>query len=306
MYELTQEYLDDVYARARRHQGSWTGTAGALAADCWRLMEDRKRMQARIEELERELAKLRAIDKDGPLPDPEETERDDDVEPVMGRSGGMEAAWAGIKARHEAMHRRISAGEPLARAVYGEQPEAPAMRLIGVTGKAGAGKTTLASMIPGAAVMQYADPLYAALAAMLGIDESMLRHQAVKGRAIGWLGKSPRQLLQTLGTEWGRGTVREDVWLLLAERRIEAWREAGAPAVVLADVRFDNECDLIHRLGGEVWGVFRSQAPEDCHSSEAGVNPSLVDLWLPNTAGVEELRAAALDAYARKLAVPVT
>lgn len=299
MHELTDDYLADVYRRARRYQGQWTGTAGSLAADCYRLLEDRKRMNSRIAELERELRELRGVDEGGPLADPEQTESDDDVFPVLG-SGGIESAWAGVKAKHEAMHRRIAGGEPLARQVFAPT-EPAAFRVVGITGRAGAGKTTLASLIPGAVVMQFADPLYAAVSCMTGLPEAMLRHPLHKEREIPWLGKSPRQLLQTLGTEWGRGMVREDVWLLAARRRIDAWRDAGASVVVLADVRFDNECEMIRDLGGQVWGVFRSGGGGHDHSSEAGVDPALVDLWLQNSGSLEDLRAAAADALAGHL-----
>lgn len=303
MYDLTDDYLADVYRRARRHQGSWTGTAGALAADCWRLLEDRKRMKSTIADLERQLAELRAIDTQGPLVEPEQDMTDDDLEPVMGSSGGLEAAWAGIKARHQAMHNRIVGGDPAARTVYSAEEPAE-FRVIGITGRAGAGKTTLASLVPGAVVMQFADPLYAAVAALTGLPEAMLRHPLHKGRIIPWLGKTPRQLLQTMGTEWGRAMVREDVWLVMARRRIEAWRESGASTVIVADVRFDNECQFIRDdMGGQVWGVFRSGKPDDGHSSEAGVHPSLVDLWLPNNGSLEDLRLSAASALAGEMPV---
>ena len=59
-YDLTDEYLAEARQRAYRYQGSWTGTAGALAADCARLLIERKKMQQTIADLEDSNAALRA------------------------------------------------------------------------------------------------------------------------------------------------------------------------------------------------------------------------------------------------------
>ena len=59
-YDLTDEYLAEARQRAYRYQGSWTGTAGALAADCARLLIERKKMLQTIANLEDSNAQLRA------------------------------------------------------------------------------------------------------------------------------------------------------------------------------------------------------------------------------------------------------
>jgi len=170
------------------------------------------------------------------------------------------------------------------------------MRLIGITGRAGAGKNTVAAMVPGAVTIQLADPLYAMVAAMTGLPESLLRDRQAKERPLPGLGKSPRQLLQTLGTEWGREQLGRDVWVSLCQRRVEQLAEAGWDAVVVADIRFDNEAAWVRRAGGEVWEVVR---PHDgtgqgvrYHSSEAGVAADLVDRRIVNDGSLDELRAA--------------
>lgn len=169
-----------------------------------------------------------------------------------------------------------------------------AMRLIGITGRAGAGKNTVAAMVPGAVVIGLADPLYAMLSAMTGLPESLLRDRAAKERAIPGLGKSPRQLLQTLGTEWGRDMIGRDLWLSLCQRRVEQLRDAGWETVVIADIRFDNEAAWVRRAGGEVWEVVRHLDAIGVrpHSSEAGVADELVDRRIVNDGSLDELRAA--------------
>lgn len=171
-----------------------------------------------------------------------------------------------------------------------------AMRLIGITGRAGAGKNTVAAMVPGAVTIQLADPLYAMVAAMTGFPESILRDRAWKERALPGIGKSPRQLLQTLGTEWGRDIIDRDIWLTLCQRRVEQLAEAGWETVVVADIRFDNEAAWVRRSGGEVWEVVRHHdgigQGVRYHSSEAGVSPDLVDRRIVNDGSLDELRAA--------------
>jgi hypothetical protein len=173
------------------------------------------------------------------------------------------------------------------------------MRLIGITGRAGSGKNTVAGLVPGAEVIGLADPIYQGLATMLGLDELELRDRGRKEAPIEWLGRSPRTLLQTLGTEWGRDTVRSDIWLLMAERRIRELDRAGAAAVVVADVRFANEAEMIRRMGGQIWEVRRpGQAiGEAGHSSERGIGAELVDVVIDNDGSLEELEARVAEIF---------
>lgn len=166
----------------------------------------------------------------------------------------------------------------------------PRLRLIGLSGPAGAGKDLVASMIPHSRRVAFADPLYAGLAAMLGCEESTLRDRRTKEQPTS-LGVSPRRLLQTLGTEWGRRLVHDEIWLRIAKRRwARAW-EDGVHAVVVPDVRFENEAEAIRAAGGEIWLVHRpSAAPVEAHASEAGLPLRLVDRLLLNGSTVTELR----------------
>lgn len=217
----------------------------------------------------------------------------------------LEAAWSGIKARRDEMMAKIKGKdvEPLKVVEYPYAERVKAMRttrLIGLTGPAGCGKNLVASMIPDAVVIQLADPLYAALSVMLGIPETLLRSRAGKERVIDWIGKSPRQMLQTLGTEWGRQKVSEGIWLTLASRRIDELQQAEAVAVAIADVRFDNEAQMIRDRGGEVWSVMRTPASETyAHVSETGISSSLVDLVIDNTGTPEETRDRVIEALSR-------
>lgn len=164
-------------------------------------------------------------------------------------------------------------------------------RLIGLTGAAGAGKDLVASLIPGAHRIAFADPIYEGLAVMLGLPEAALRSRASKEAPLAGLGRSPRQLLQTLGTDWGRQMVSPDIWLQAAFWRWEKASAAGHGVIVVPDVRFANEARLIHDQGGEVWLIHRPNLePVAAHVSEAGLPLGQIDRLLVNDGSVEQLR----------------
>lgn len=70
---------------------------------------------------------------------------------------------------------------------------------------------------------------------------------------------SPRLALQLVGTEALRKNFHEDIWLLTLENRI---RKNPDQDVVIADVRFPNEVEMIRRVGGKLVLIKRG-APQD-------------------------------------------
>jgi len=171
--------------------------------------------------------------------------------------------------------------------------------IIGICGPAGAGKSTVADMMCSdglGASIPLAEPLYRGISAMFGIPEGNLADRGTKEQAIDWIGQSPRRLLQTLGTEWGREVVGQDIWVKICLRRAAATLGAGYRRVVVPDVRFDNEAAAIREAGGIVVSVAR---PDGCvdgeamrHASEAGVSSSLIDKTIVNSGSMDELREA--------------
>lgn len=163
--------------------------------------------------------------------------------------------------------------------------------VVGVTGAAGAGKGTVASML-GWHEVSFADPLYDMISVMTGYSVEQLKDRQFKEQAIPWLGKSPRQLLQTLGTDWGRDIVAKDVWRKIGARRIRGAKFFGISCVVVPDVRFDDEADLIHdEFGGVIWEVTRPGA-QTCvgHVSESGLSRNRIDRTLVNAGTLDEFR----------------
>lgn len=173
--------------------------------------------------------------------------------------------------------------------------------LIGLCGPAGAGKNTVAEFLTdsdGCSFKQvaFADPLYECVSTITGLPVARLKDRGVKEAVIPWLGKSPRQLLQSMGTEWGRQAVHDQIWIRITLDRIRDDLAAGR-SVVITDVRFDNEAEAIIKAGGDVWKVTRPGwrcLDEDAakHPSEAGVNDLLIARTIDNSGTLDDLRAA--------------
>lgn len=142
--------------------------------------------------------------------------------------------------------------------------------LIGITGRAGSGKDTAADHLAKAhrfMPVAFASPLRVMLQAGLGLTDEHFT-QARKNESIDWIGKSPRQLLQTLGTEWGRNQVNRTLWIDLAEQELDSL--AGLD-VVFTDVRFADEAAMIRSRGGIIVRMLRAEASAvHPHVSEAG------------------------------------
>ena len=167
------------------------------------------------------------------------------------------------------------------------------MRFIALHGRAHAGKDTIAGMLVQQhdfSRVSFAGPIKDGLIAMFGLSRAELEDDR-KEKPVPWLGVSPRRLMQTLGTEWGRNMIRDDLWIALADRRIAQMRKYGT-RLVITDVRFENEAAWIRRIGGEIWHVLRPQASNvvPLHASEDGIRLLAgADSVIDNSEGLEQL-----------------
>jgi hypothetical protein len=173
------------------------------------------------------------------------------------------------------------------------------MIILGLTGAAGSGKDTVAAHLVRAHHFQqlaFADPLRAMVAAGFGVGARDLERDR-KELPLDWLGVSPRYLLQTLGTDWGRNMINPDVWLMVLKRRLDMAIEEGRLRFVISDVRFENEAALIRGMGGVVWHLRRpGTAPVEQHVSEAGVRAEDDDRFVNNVGSRDDL-AALVDVF---------
>lgn len=160
--------------------------------------------------------------------------------------------------------------------------------LIGLIGKARVGKDTAAEYICeqyGLATYSFADPVKQMLEPVFGD----LFYGGDREQPIEWLGKSPRQLMQTLGTEWGR-QQHPDLWVLLADQFWKTDNYAQAAGLVVTDVRFHNEADWILQSGGVLIEVVREGAEQvNAHSSESATWEGTPRIVVENNGDISDL-----------------
>ena len=175
--------------------------------------------------------------------------------------------------------------------------------IIGLHGKIQAGKTTAFEALQEefkAKEFRFADGIKEMIASLLGCSVKALDNQVFKSRQIPWLkeGITPRVLMQTLGTEWGRNLIDEDIWVKSTLQKIEDYQKAGGGMAVITDVRFPNEFKALDERKDAFLikidrpGVDRSD-PIHQHISETALDhlPSeAFDGYVVNNCDIEEFK----------------
>lgn len=135
-----------------------------------------------------------------------------------------------------------------------------------LSGKQGSGKSTLAQAIYsqlGLIQTKFAEPLYA-------------MHEAVRHVASSYgipFDRKEGRLLQLLGTEWGRQTKGEGVWVDAAVRKALDWMKLpNVGGVVFDDCRFNNEFHAFDQVSGVRVVRIRLEA-------SSGVRKARADGW---------------------------
>lgn len=171
----------------------------------------------------------------------------------------------------------------------------PAINLIGLSGKAGSGKTTAAEALiaVGWVRVKMAGPLKDMLR-VIGLTEDHIEGHLKEVPCDLLMGQTPRHAMITLGTEWGRKQIDPDLWANVAGERIRLALAAGQ-RVVVDDIRFENEAAVIRQLGGAVVMIQRDVATQINHESEAGVAPDMI--YDNSTGTAQDLRDWVVDTF---------
>lgn len=101
---------------------------------------------------------------------------------------------------------------------------------------------------------------------------------------------TPRQVLITLGTNWGRQYVASDVWCIAASKVIDRLLASGVK-VVIDDMRFPNERNMVKRVGGVTVFVHRPGVGQ-VSVTEGLIEPEKCHRWIANETTVENLQWA--------------
>lgn len=151
--------------------------------------------------------------------------------------------------------------------------------IIGLTGKKGCGKSTVGRIIAeehNYGIKSFATPIKNMLSAM-GLTNDQLYDPDLKEVEIEEWGKSPRELCQLLGTEFGRELVSPSIWVTALAKKLDPDRD-----YVIDDVRFPNEAAMIRSKGGKIVRVVRGKDNFDPHISEVGLDSEYIDYEIKN------------------------
>jgi hypothetical protein len=169
------------------------------------------------------------------------------------------------------------------------------IKLIGISGKKGCGKTFAADYLIrefGYTRVKFADPIKSMLKTA-GLTDIQLEGEEKETPCELLGGKTPRWAMQTLGTEWGRTLIHENLWVDLWRSEVERLLN-GQTHVVVDDLRFNNELSVVKSLGGVTVKIHSPSVKlGDHHSSENSVLKTDYEVINPMSKGFFE---AALDA----------
>ena len=175
--------------------------------------------------------------------------------------------------------------------------------IIGVAGYKGAGKDTVANVLQtnfGFKKMSFAQPIKDIVHSTFGIDQAILSGDGGErefGEEVlpGWFYLSPRDMMQKIGMAF-RDELHKDIWVKVLESKIKSVKQN----IVIPDVRFKNELELINKYGFCV-GVNRPGYNGDGHRSEHGLDDIEFSKVFNNNNSQEMLYAKCYNYFKEKL-----
>lgn len=176
------------------------------------------------------------------------------------------------------------------------------MQIIGIAGRAGAGKTTVAKALVnhmGYTVLSFASPLKESVMNIFDMTPSQVYSTEGKSTIDPRYNKTPREILQLFGTESIRNIFGNDFWVKKLQKTIN---ELPTNRIVIDDVRFKEEAEMILEMGGEIWKIERPEEehlswldklvrrfiPE--HSSEIPLPMGMIDHIIENDWDIDRLK----------------
>lgn len=139
--------------------------------------------------------------------------------------------------------------------------------LLGIAGYKGSGKSTATTALRGCGFrnVKFAAGLKEMLGC-LGLDGNHLEGNLKETPCDLLEGKTPREAMQTLGQEWGRTLIGQDLWINHWRRTVNSF--GLHQALCVDDLPYPNEQAAIRELGGQILYIDRGLTSLDTHSSE--------------------------------------
>ena len=124
-------------------------------------------------------------------------------------------------------------------------------RVIAFAGPAGVGKSTAARYLTTEArlgkvlTLSFAEPMREMVATILWNGSDSFTQEHKNDPLYGLCGKTPRQLLETIGTEWGKNLIGENIWLDILANQITS---SNFDTYVIDDLRTDAEATYLSNV----------------------------------------------------------
>jgi hypothetical protein len=173
--------------------------------------------------------------------------------------------------------------------------------VIGITGRKYNGKDTLAEYLVknhNFIQLSFAEPLKQICQTLFGFSNEQLYGNLKEVIDPRW-GISPRTAFQYIGTELFRKQmkiimphIQDNFWIECLSNKIKSITQSNPEAkIVISDVRFPNEVDVIRSFGGNVFRVTRPSENnvQDCHESELLIESLNVDSDIMNDSDLKTL-----------------
>jgi hypothetical protein len=172
-------------------------------------------------------------------------------------------------------------------------------KIIGLTGLRGSGKDTAAKILiyDSYTNIKFSDGLKSMLRSLFrtaGVDavdtERWIEGDLKEKECPVLRGRTPRYAMQKLGTEFGREMIADDLWTSLTKMAIDA----VDGNVIVTDLRFPNEYNLLKSMGASMYRIERGLINTDLHESERYIATMPVEV-IKNDGTIADLQKKMLD-----------
>ncbi len=143
-------------------------------------------------------------------------------------------------------------------------------------------------------IIRYADKVKDIVCILLNCSRNDLENETFKSTPA-LFGYTPRELLQLVGTDFGRNMIHRNIWIKLT---LDDYTENND--WIIPDVRFKNEIDEIKRRSGVIIRVIRPSLKfEDKHESETDLTDDggYYDYVIENDSDIDELLEKVSEIY---------
>ena len=160
--------------------------------------------------------------------------------------------------------------------------------IIGISGKAGTGKDTIAGylkQLDNFRTIAFADEMKQRLSEAFDIPIDYFYDRSIKDSAINGSNTTPRALMQFYGQSM-KDIHGDDYWINIVFGKL-----SSSDNVIITDVRFDKEADAVLRNDGKVLVVIRDDTGLDYNDiTEQGITHRDEYFYIYNNGDLNELQ----------------